>query len=290
MALIAFLAFFQFDFAYAFDWKDLHEKADKTNLQEALTHTQNTPGSIEGLYVLGLVYLNMHRDKEAREVFERIIALDGKNIAAQWGRAEVLRRQHKVKESEEILNNLIKANPEFSPAYISLAYIKYIQMDFEKSVQLAHKVIDQGRENVDLSNYVRSYAMMAGAKGMIAHYGGPLSKAINGTSVMPNLRKAEKLQPDSPGVLFGLGSFYLLAPVIAGGDIDRAKTYFEKVIQIDPQFSDAYVRLAQLYKVRGDKEKYNFYLNKALEIDPQSELAQDIKIGTCKFICIGKDR
>jgi tetratricopeptide (TPR) repeat protein len=197
-----------------------------------------------------------------------------------------LRRQHKLKESELILDELIKSLPQFSPAYISLAYIKYIQMDFEKSVQLARKVIGQGADNVDLSNYVRSYAMMAGAKGMIAHYGGPLSKAINGIAVMSNLRKAERLQPDSPGVLFGLGSFYLLAPGFAGGNVDKAGPYLEKAIKIDPGFSDAYVRLAQFYKLKRDNEKYQAYLNKALEIDPQSELALDIKNGNCKFICI----
>jgi tetratricopeptide (TPR) repeat protein len=275
-----------FKSVYALDWKDLHEKADKKTLEEALTAAKVNPGFVDAQYVLGLVYLNMHKDKEAQEVFTKIIASDNKIIEAKWGLAEILRRQHKLKESEEILNGLIKSHPEFSPAYISLAYIKYIQMDFEKSVQLAHKVIDQGADNVDLSNYVRSYAMMAGAKGMIAHYGGPLSKAINGTAVMPNLRRAERLQPDSPGVLFGLGSFYLLAPRFAGGNVDKAGPYLEKAIKIDANFSDAYVRLAQFYKLKRDNEKYQAYLNKALAIDPQSELALDIKNGNCKFICI----
>ena len=52
-------------------------------------------------------------------------------------------------------------------------------------------------------------------------------------------------------------------------------------------FVDAYVRLAQLYKVRGIKEKYDFYMNKALELDPKNELILDSQSGECKFICVG---
>ncbi len=123
---------------------------------------------------------------------------------------------------------------------------------------------------------------------MIAHYGGPLSKIINGTAVLPSLKAAEKLQPESAGVKFGLGSFYLLAPTLAGGDLERAEAYLKKAIEIDPLFVDAYVRLGQLYKIKGDSVRYNEYLNKALKIDSQNELALDIKNGKCKFICLDK--
>jgi Tfp pilus assembly protein PilF len=127
--------------------------------------------------------------------------------------------------------------------------------------------------------------MVSGAKGMIAHYGGPLSKLINGTAVLPNLKKAQVLQPNSAAVMFGLGSFYLLAPPLAGGNLGKAEEYLKKAITIDPFFADAYVRLGQFYKIKGDNQKYSFYLNKALEIDPQNELANDIYSGKCKFIC-----
>jgi tetratricopeptide (TPR) repeat protein len=128
--------------------------------------------------------------------------------------------------------------------------------------------------------------MYAGAKGMLAHYGGLISKAIDGLAVKPNLDKAQKLQPNSPGVLFGLGSFYLLAPGIAGGDKAKAQNFLNQAIQADPLFADVYVRLGQLAKIKGDQEKYNLYLQKALEIDPQNELAQDVQSGRCKFICV----
>ena len=123
---------------------------------------------------------------------------------------------------------------------------------------------------------------------MIAHYGGPLSKVINGTGVLPALRKAEALQPDNAGVLFGIGSYYLLAPGFAGGDRNAALDHLEKAVKADPLMADTYVRLAQAYKLKGNSEKYNVCLQKALEIDPQNELALDIKNKTCKFICVNR--
>jgi Tfp pilus assembly protein PilF len=113
-----------------------------------------------------------------------------------------------------------------------------------------------------------------------------LSKIINGTQVLPNLKKAEGLQPDSSAVSFGLGSFYFLAPIIAGGNRQKAKEYLEKTIETDPLFADAYIRLAQLYKMLGDEKTSKDYLNKALDIDPQNTLVQDFRSGRCKFACI----
>jgi Tfp pilus assembly protein PilF len=271
---------------YALEWRKLHEEADRMDLTEALAATEKKVDSIDNLYMLGLIYLNLHKDKEAGSTFEKILNLAPQTIEAQWGLAEVLRRQHKASDSERILNEVIKSRADFYPAYITLAYLRYNEMKFEKSVELALLVMKPGQDKVDLSNYVRAVLLYAGNKGMIAHYGGPLSKVINGTVVLPNLKKAQSLQPDYAGVLFGLGSFYFLAPSLAGGDLDRAKVYLERAIKADPLFADAYVRLAQVYKKKGDNNNYAYYLDKALGIDPQNELALDIKSGRCKYICI----
>ncbi|MEI6631183.1 MAG: tetratricopeptide repeat protein [bacterium] len=271
---------------YGLEWKKLHEQADKTTLSGALDSLKQKPDSMEELYILGLAYLNIHKDQEAGEVFSRILRLYPQTIEARWGLAEVQRRQHNLDKSEALLSEIIEANPDFSPAYISLAYLKYMRMDFKESIALAYKVIKQGKSSVDLSNYTRAYLLVGGGRGMLAHYGGPISKIANGTAVLPNLKKAEVLQPDSPGVLFGLGSFYFLAPGLAGGDKEKAFGYLEKALQQDPLFADAYVRLAQFYKYKGDNDKYKAYLDKAARIDPQNGLLLDALNNKCRFVCI----
>ncbi|MDD4955651.1 MAG: hypothetical protein PHP17_06400, partial [Candidatus Omnitrophica bacterium] len=173
---------------------------------------------------------------------------------------------------------------------ISLSYIRFVKTDFTESSKLALHVIKQGRSRVDLTNYVRAYLLYAGAKGMIAHYGGPISNIINCSAVFQALETAQSLMPEYPGVYYGLGSFYLLSPEMVGRDINKAQEYFEKAIRADPFFPDAYVRLSQVYELKKNQVDAQIYLNKALAVDPGNELALDIKSGKCKFICVGKDK
>lgn len=271
--------------SYALDWKKIHEEADKKDIGQALLRQQQNPRSEEALYLLGLVYLNAYKNKEADSVFSVMLKNNSVSLEAKWALAEIMRRRHELDKSENILDAIIKQNPNFSPAYISLAYIRYIKTDFRGASRLTLHVIRQGRRTVDLTNYVRAYLLYAGAKGMIAHYGGPISKIINGTAVFSALEIAQNLLPEYPGVYYGLGSFYLLAPEVVGRDIDKAKEYLEKAIKADPFFADSYVRLSQVYQLKKDEVNAQIYLNKALAVDPGNELALDIKNGGCKFIC-----
>jgi len=285
--LSVFILFNYLSVGYSMEWKVLHSRADNISLAGAQEAINKNPASAVDQYVLGLVYFNLHQDQAAYQIFKELLRNEPNMIEAKWGLAEALRRKHESKEAEKLINEVLKVNPQFAPALISLAYIKYFQMDFTGAVRLAAVIIQQGAEKTDLSNYVRAYCIYAGSKGMLAHYGGLFSKAIDGFAIKPNLEKAQKMQPDSPEVLFGLGSFYLLAPGIAGGDKSKAQEYFNQAVKVDPLFADVYVRFAQLAKIKGDKEKYNFYMNKALELDPQNELAQDTLSARCKFICTG---
>ena len=198
------------DTSYAFDWKKLHDFADNISLPQALKELEANPDPLDALYVAGLVYFNIHKDAQAREIFIKMREIDPHSVGAMWGMAESLRRQHKLEEAAHILEELIGLAPEYSPAYISLGYIRYIQMSFEDTVKLMLSVIKQGKDNVDKTNFVRAHCLYAGAKGMIAHYGGPLSKAVNGAAVMRHLRIAQDIQPDNIAVFFGMGSYYLL--------------------------------------------------------------------------------
>jgi len=266
---------------FAFDWVAVHNAAETMPETSAQQIVAQKPDSAEGLYTLGLVYLSQHKDKQAQEVFERMPA----SIEARWGIAEVLRRQHKRQESARMLDVIIADDPSFMPAYVSRGFLYYLDLRFNDAVGCARVVMRQTQGKSDVRNVVRAYALYAGAKGMIAHYGGPFSKAINGTVVLPMLRKAEKIRPEAPEVLFGIGCFYILAPGFAGGDIDRGIEYLKRTVARDPLFADAYARLAQAYLFKGDRQQYALYLARALAVDPQNELACDVRDKTCIYIC-----
>ena len=263
--------------AFCLGWKPLHEKADRITLQEAWADVQREPQVLESLYTLALVYLNLHKIDEAEKIFQRMEEVDSVSPEARWGLAEVLRRRHRIEESQPILEEIIKEKPDFSPAYTSLGYMLFDKKEYERSIQLATTVLRQGPDKVDTTDYVRAYLIIGGAKAMLADSGGLLSRIVNGSQILPYFKKAQKLQPDSAGVFYGLGSFYLLAPSIVGGDKVKGLEFLEKAVKADPLFVDAYARLAQGYKMMGDEKKAKVYLDRGSELDPQNELTLTVK-------------
>ncbi|MDD4183098.1 MAG: tetratricopeptide repeat protein, partial [Candidatus Omnitrophica bacterium] len=103
---------------YAFDWKKMHEEADKKDIKQALVKHTEDPKSQETLYELGLVYLNAYKNNEAESVFNAMLKDNPDSIEAKWALAEILRRRHELDKSESILKEIINKNPKFSPAYI----------------------------------------------------------------------------------------------------------------------------------------------------------------------------
>lgn len=273
------LSLFCQSFCLAMDWKFLHETANNITLERAAAQASAEIQSTDSLYILAIAYFNNHMDKQALETFQRILKLDPENIGANWGIAEFQRRIYAYDTAEESLKKIISENPDFSPAYISLAYIKYMQTDFEEVIRLMGKVINQGLKNTDLTTHVRARCLYAGGKGMTAYLGGPVSKIVNGPAVFRHLKIAQALDSESVAVHFGFGCYYLLRPQGKGQDLNKAETHFKRAITLDALFADGYVRLSQVYRLKGEFKKAKKFLDKALEIDPGNLLAADILQG-----------
>jgi tetratricopeptide (TPR) repeat protein len=263
--------------AGALDWKALHEKADQGDPQALLTQAQREPRSLEALYAAGLVCLDLYRVDEAQVFFQRMLSLDSKSVEARWGLVEISRRRHQLGQGESILREITQKAPDYAPACITLAYILFDKEDYDQAIALAQRVLRGGEHRVDRADRVRAYLIIGGAKGMIANQGGPFSKLVQGTQVMGYLKHAQRLDPGSPAVYFGMGSFYALAPGMAGGDKKKGIALLEKAVAVDPNFVDAYARLAQVWFAKGDKEKYRSYLAQAEVLDPQANLVLKAK-------------
>lgn len=218
--------------------------------------------------------LRIRKDQEALNNFEQIIAVNPENLYAQWGVAEVLRRTRKFDESENILNKILAIDPKHIPSLISLSYIRYKDDKLDEAVNLLNQALEIGCN--DNNNRALIYMMLGSINSRRSQKGWLFSKIKYGTQIKSYFLKAERLTPDLPEVHLGLGTFYLLAPSLFGGNLKEAIKELELAVKIAPDFATANARLAQAYKRLGTNEKYDYYINRVKRLDPENEVLAQI--------------
>ncbi len=261
--------------AAAFDWIELHEKQYWTLAEDPEVRADTT--SLDSAYIAGLSYLDQRYEDKAKKMFEYFAQKSTADYAGRWGLAEIARREYRIEESVDILDDIIEKHPDFAPAKITRAYIHLTQKDYKKAIDMATEVLGAGKERVDTGNLVRANLIAGGAKAMIADESFIFKKVAAGLGALSYFKDARKINPDDPGVLFAWGSYYLIAPGIAGGDIKKAEEHLLRALEKDPRFADIHVRLAQLYYKKGNTDKYKSYLERAFELDPENSLAGEVK-------------
>lgn len=222
-----------------------------------------------------LKYLKLRKEGLAEGEIEKILSIQRDDVCALWAKAEILRRDYKFKESKELLKQALRQCPGHASSLISLAYIEYHDSKFQDASRLLKEVLKQ--PDLDRENQALIYMLMGSINAKKASRRGFLSKVAYGTRIAGYFERAKKIAPDLSEVRLGLGTFYLLAPKIAGGDIDRAIEELEYAVKLTPDFATVNARLAQAYKQKGNLKKYDYYLKKARELDPANEVVKEIE-------------
>ncbi|MDD4953874.1 MAG: tetratricopeptide repeat protein [Candidatus Omnitrophica bacterium] len=220
-----------------------------------------------------LTLLVARKDNAALLIFERVLSVEPNNPQALWGKAEVLRRARRYKEAEALLNKVLQSQPH-PASLISLSYIRYKEDKLDQAQRLVKQALKCATLNRE--DKAVAYMMLGAINSGRSGKGWFLDKLRYGTRIRGYFLKARELGPGLPEVHLGLGTFYLKAPAIAGGDLDKAFAELTQAIKIAPDFATANARLAQAYKKKGDLEKYNFYLAKAQRLDPENEVLKEI--------------
>lgn len=222
-----------------------------------------------------LKYLKLRKDNLAAKEIDKILSKWPDDICALWARAEIVRRAHKYAEAEKLLKQVLAKSPDHASSLISLSYIKYHDNEFEEAAQILKQVLRQ--PNLERENKALAYMLIGSINVKRASLGGFLGKVVYGMRIKGFFEKAKAIAPDLSEVHLGLGSFYLLVPKIAGGNIDRAIEELKWAVELTPDFATANARLAQAYKKKGILEKYNFYIQRAKELDPDNEVVREIE-------------
>ncbi|MCD4779495.1 MAG: tetratricopeptide repeat protein [Candidatus Omnitrophica bacterium] len=286
--ILLILFFFGAGRTEALDWVRLHNLVGQMDYQEAQEYLANDVDQIEQKYIKGLINLKYFNNHNAKLIFEDILVSDPSVYEARWGVAEALKGLHDYDLSEQILGALIDEKKNFAPVIMSSAHLAYLRNSLKEVLALTGRIIRMKSDQVDSETILYAHGLYSAAHGMLTVDAGPLSIAFHGYTSVRHLKIVRKLDPESFIHYFGWGNFYLLAPKVFGGDLKKAEDYYHKVIEMNPNFPDVYVRLAEIYKRQGEMQKYQQFINKALELDPQNPLADDILNLKCEFMCLEK--
>ncbi len=255
------------------DWKSPADSALQMSPRVLAGLEMKKDKSAEDIYVLTIVYYREFQLSKLKQLLG-----DQEKKAANGPALKLLQGitfmgEHRYDESRGVLAGVVKTHPDFYPASVALAHLDYLQQDFERSYQRAVQLIGK-RKELSRFHFTVSLMLAAGAKGVLAKRN--LLVAIPAYfEVKGYLAEAQKQMPDAAEVLYAVGSYHLLTPAVAGGDLDRAIAFLERSKQLSPLNPGVYVRLAQAYRARGRLDLTRKYLDRAARLDAQNELLQD---------------
>jgi len=268
------------------DWRGLHDKAERKAWSAELAEKDLAGLGEADRYVMGVAALFFRDTASAEKCFRSILDDTPGHPFATWGQAEVLHRRQRDEAADELLSKVLAAQPQFAPARVTRARIRFVAGRFEECLEAAEQVVAQGRDNIDDGSAMRALLLVGAARGMLAHEGGWLARVRHGRHVKRNIDAAAAIRPDAPEVLIARGGFHATAPDWAGGDMDQARTCFRRAVEVAPKMAEAHVRLAAALLAEGDREGYRRHLEKAVELDPDDPMVRDVTSGRCRFIAL----
>ncbi|HXY52413.1 MAG TPA: FG-GAP-like repeat-containing protein [Terriglobales bacterium] len=215
------------------------------------------PSSAEALYGLGSVYLNQHKNAEARDCFQRATKLRASypdTVANAWNNLGLLTaREGRAEEALGLFEEALRLSPDDTIALDNLGN--------------AHRQ----RKQWDEARKAFARALEVDSTDPEANYGLAMVYAqTNDTEhAYQYLQNALRYRPVYPEALNNLGILYLRTQ-----RRDQAVATFEECIRVAPAFDQAYLNLAKVYAIEGDPVQARTILLELLKQHPDHPQAQ----------------
>ncbi len=206
---------------------------------------------------IGLILLGQGNEKEAEDVFQRVVQLDDKQYRAWAGLGLIAAKMDRLREAEECYKKAVKINSDFDDAWIALARI-YLHRKKFKDAEKAFKKCKPKTPDRKL--------LLAMDMGFLYLSWEKFSKAEE------EYRKALVSKPDDIVITMQLVGVLNRQGKKEGGEI-------ESEIMKGPHSVEKWFELALYWKARAMQEKDSVLYhvarivevcNKILEIDPDN--------------------
>lgn len=209
--------------------------------------TQN-PKQVEATYLLGVAQEKEGALTDALESYRKVIALDGRNVAAILAAAEVMVEMGQIREAQVHIENYMNLAPE-DPGMCEIAgRLAMMQRDFAKAADHYRLACDQDPRNV--------FYQDALAKAL--YMGGRHKEAVE---VLARIVAQKDYKPTASQ--YGmLGNCYLMI-----GRPKEARDAFGQQTQLIPNEPSAHVNLAKAAMQLGDYPRSIQAARQAIELD-----------------------
>jgi len=208
---------------------------------------QLKPDFVEAYSNLGSAYIYFGDYQQAITILEKAIQIDPSFAGAYYNFGFVYTKFGNFQKAAHYLEKAIQIDPNYAEAYNNLAFTYMKLGDYQKAKESTEKAktLFQKQGNKQGITAVENIEMM--------------------------LKKAKKLDSKEEKSDDAKAKEYLLkgSNFFDNKDYNRAITYYQKAIKIDPNFVEAYNNLGIVYEKIGDYEKAISYFKKVIEIDHQ---------------------
>lgn len=241
---------------------------------------------LEGIFMEGVQARILGNDEDAILKFKEVLKADPKNAAACYELTRVYFESQNFDEAEKYAILALKQDPTNEWYYIYLAETKAKMGDFEGASKVYENLTKAKPNDFE---YYYDWAYMLAQQNQLA-------KALEVYSTLE--KKLGKVDPDlvfqKVTMLLSMNkldeatieirklikddpkefNYYgMLAEIYTEKqDYDDALQAYEDLLKLDPENTEAIIASAKLYKIKGDKTRYNeivkqLFGNKSLDID-----------------------
>lgn len=205
---------------------------------------------------LAEIAFNKRQYGKAIQITDEVVQLDPTDAIARLIRAKAQTAIGQSKQAREELKNLIKTYPNLLDAKFQIAQLDAAEKNY-KEADTAFETLFKGTGDTRV--------LMAYTESLMAQQRyGDARKLIQG-----ELDKS----PARADLRLALGNILL-----RGKDFDAAAVQYKTVADQNPTSSDVWMRLADVYQLKGESSKSVEFLRKAVQADPK-DLRAALRLG-----------
>ncbi|MBR6163544.1 tetratricopeptide repeat protein [bacterium] len=206
------------------------------------------------LYYMGLTYENLNNFEQSEEFYRRALDKDGRNFEAGFRYASMLYDNKKYEESEEILTELLKEQPN-GYIYYLLGEINFIRNNLDDAIRYLSSACRADSKN---PTYFYELATSYSLKGFLRE-------------AEQNYLEAIKLDPNNLSYNFSLAYLYY-----TNKEPSKTSRVLDYILSINPQQPNALTLKAQLKLDEKDIVSADKLIKQSLELNPNSDYSNFI--------------